>query len=154
MGRRPNFNCFIYTIKGNGACSTVVVSILQVESRHIFDPGWGQKVKTLILFSEISHFAYQMKGNGAWSTIQAHNLSDPCVGVKRSNIFFSLKVVMLHTKLKGMESRAQCKYIFIPYAHTLSVGSGQKVKVFVLNVAMLHIKLERKNYGPTYKQNR
>ena len=52
-------------------------------------------------------------------------------GVKRSKqIFFSLKVVMLHIKLKGMEHRAPCKHIFCAYTHPWSMGWGQKVKTF------------------------
>ena len=109
-------------IKGNDACSTMVVNILHV---HTFStPGLGSKGKNIILMSEISHIAYQMKQNGAWSTMQAHILTAPVLGSKH---FFSLKVVMLHIKLKGKERRGQCKYIFNPYAHTLPVGVGSKV---------------------------
>ena len=40
------------------------------------------------------------------------------------NIFFSLKVVMLHIKLMGMEYRAPCKHIFC--THTLDPWDGVK----------------------------
>ena len=73
-------------------------------------PGVGVKVKTF--FSESSHVAYQINEDGAQSTMQAHILSlqtpsIPGVGSK-VKIFFLLKVVMLHIKLKGMELRAPC----------------------------------------------
>ena len=35
---------------------------------------------------------------------------------------FLFKVVMLHIKLKGMEHRTPCKYIFCPYTHPEPVG--------------------------------
>ena len=41
---------------------------------------------------------------------------------------FFLKVVMLHTKLMGMEHRAQCKHIFHLYTHPRPLGWDQKVK--------------------------
>ena len=62
--------------------------------------------------------------------------------------FFSLKVVLLHIKLKGIGHRASCKHIFYPYTHPRSVGLGQKAKLFVLIVVMLHIKLKGKKYRP------
>ena len=49
--------------------------------------------------------------------------------VKRSKDFF-LKVVMLYIKLKRMEHRAKCKYIFCPYMYPWPLGLGQKVKTF------------------------
>ena len=57
--------------------------------------------------------------------MQAHILSfhtlDPWVRIKGQNIF-SLKVVMLHIKLKGMEHRAPCKHIICPYTQPQPVG--------------------------------
>ena len=54
-------------------------------------------------------------------------------------IFF-LKEVMLHIRLKRMEHRASCKYIFCPYIHSTTNGVEGKRKF--LKVAMLHIKLK------------
>ena len=75
------------------------------------DRGWGQKVK-LYLFSESSHVAYQIKANDAGSNTVANILptntpSTKGVGSKGQTIYYFLKVVMLHIKLKGIEQRAQ-----------------------------------------------
>ena len=58
-------------------------------------------------------------------------------GWERVKIYFFLKVVMLHIKLKGMEHRAPCKHIFCPYTHA-QLPDGVKF----LKVVMLHIKLK------------
>ena len=68
--------------------------------------------------------------------MQAHPLSlhapsAPGVRSKGQNIF-SLKVVMLHIKLKEMGQRALCKHIFCPYIHPLAPG-GPKDKKNTLN---------------------
>ena len=62
--------------------------------------------------------------------LSLHTPSTPGVGSEGKNIFFLLKVVMLHIKLKGMEYRAPCKHIFCPYTHPQPLGWGQKVKTF------------------------
>ena len=47
-------------------------------------------------------------------------------GVKGQNIFFSLKVVMLHIKFMGMEHRAPCTVIYSVLTHILpSFASAQ-----------------------------
>ena len=71
--------------------------------------GEGSKGQTLS-FSKSSHVAYQIKAYDAGSNMVANNLPTVTpltqgVGSKGQTISF-LKVVMLHTKLKGIEQRA------------------------------------------------
>ena len=62
-----------------------------------------------------------------------HAPSPPWVGSKHFSessqvkTFFS-KVVMLHTKLKGMELREPCMHIFYPYTHPQPVGRFKRKK--------------------------
>ena len=76
-----------------------------------------------------------------WCKYFAHRHTlDPGGGVKT---FFFLKVVMLHTKLKGMEHRTPCKHIFCPNTHHGAPWGGVKrSKLFFMKVVMLHIKLK------------
>ena len=46
-----------------------------------------------------------------------HTPSIPGEWPNGQHIFFLLKVVILHFKLKGMEHIAQCKHIVCPYTH-------------------------------------
>ena len=69
----------------------------------------GSKGQT-ISFSKSSHVAYQIKADDAGSNMVANILptdtpSTQGVGSNGQTIYF-LKVVMLHTKLKGIEHRA------------------------------------------------
>ena len=124
--------------------------------KHIFctythhRPGVG--VKRSKHFSESSHVTYQIKGNGAWSTMQAHTLSLRTISAPgwghKIRIFVS-EVVMLRIKLKKIARRAPCKHLFCPNTHPRSVGTGQKVKAFILIVFMLHTNLKGKKHRPT-----
>ena len=77
--------------------------------RHTLDPGVGSKGQTLS-FSESSHVAYQIKAYDAGSNIVANILptDTPLTPGWGQNVklYFFLKVVMLHIKLKGIEHRA------------------------------------------------
>ena len=47
-----------------------------------------------------------------------------------SIVFFFLKAVMLHIKLKGMGHKASHKHTFCPYRHPRPLVLGQNVKTF------------------------
>ena len=51
----------------------------------------------------------------------------PEVGSKVKT-FFSLKEVMSHIKLKGIEHRAPCKHIFCPHTRPLPLGLIKRFK--------------------------
>ena len=61
--------------------------------------------------SEYVHAAYQINGNVVYDNLLAiillSHILDLRGGIKRSKHFFSLKVAMLHIKLKGMKRRTQ-----------------------------------------------
>ena len=87
-------------------------------------PGVGSKCHFLCK----RHVAYQIKGNVAISTTYSHTDTTLGVGSKGQSIFF-LKEVMLHTILKRMERRAQCKQLRLcrvcadAYVHQCLCGS-------------------------------
>ena len=94
------------------------------------DPGVGSKSQNST-FSEHGHGAYKIKGNDECSNMQAHILSfhapsTPGLGSKH----YFLNVVMLYTKLIGMEQRTPCKHIFCPNRHPRSLRLGEKLKIF------------------------
>ena len=71
------------------------------------DTSLTQGVGQTIYFSESSHVAYQIKADEAGSNMVAIMLptdlpSTQGLGSKDQTISFFLKVVMLHTKLKGI----------------------------------------------------
>ena len=72
-----------------------------------------------------------MQKHGSKYFARRHTL-DPGEGQKVNTLFF-LKTVMLHTKLKGNEHRAQC-----------TMGGVKRLKhFFFLKEVMLHIKLKK-----------
>ena len=82
-------------------------------------------------FLEYGH-ALQIKRNDAYDNMGANILQDrhtldPRDEIKGRNIF-SLKVVMLHIKLKEMECRVPCKQIFCPYTHINPWGGVKSSK--------------------------
>ena len=106
MGKRAKFNLFriwlhvAYQIKGNGACSNIVVNTLPIDP---LSRPWGVGKKVKIHFSDYGHVAYQIKGNDKCSNMQAHILSfhiPSTLGWGKMSKLFFLKAVMLHIKLK------------------------------------------------------
>ena len=92
--------------------------------------GWGQKVKPFI-FWKLSHVAYQIKGNWAKSIMKANGLSlhtPSTPGLGSKSLFFYLKVVKLHIKLKWKKCRPTCKLKHWLYTHPWSLGLGWKVR--------------------------
>ena len=90
-----------------------------------------------------------MQQHGSKYFAHRHSL-DSGGGIKRSKHFF-LKVVILHIKLKGMESKQNesKKYVL---THILNPWGGVKMSFFsFLKVVMLHIKLKGKRCRPTCK---
>ena len=69
--------------------------------------------------------------------LSIHTPSAPVLRSKGQNIGFSLKVIMLHIKLKGME---QSTMLVHNQSLRIHFTRGSRVKTFVLIVAMLHIK--------------
>ena len=69
------------------------------------------------------------RGPSVSSRAPYHWVSTLGLGSKGLNILF-LKCVILHIKVKGMEHRAQRKFIFCPYTNPLPLGSRQTVKFF------------------------
>ena len=71
--------------------------------------GVGSKGQT-IYFSESSHAAYQIKADDAGSNMVANILPTDTPLTQgegqKVKLYLSLKVVMLHIKLKGIEHRA------------------------------------------------
>ena len=70
----------------------------------------GQRPK-LNFFSEYGHVAYQIKAGNVCSNMVAKFLPTATpltqgMGSKGQTIYFFVKVVMLHIKLKGIELRA------------------------------------------------
>ena len=61
--------------------------------------------------------------------LSLHTYSTPLVGSKGQPIF-SLEVVILHIKLKGMEHRAPSKRICFLYTHPRPLGWDQRSKHF------------------------
>ena len=91
-------------------------------------------VKDRTFFSESSHGLYEINGNEAKSTMHTHILSlhkhsTPLVGSKGHTIF-SLKVVILHIKFKGMDHRAPCKRMCFLYTHPRPLGWDQRLKQY------------------------
>ena len=78
-----------------------------------------------IFISKSSPAAYQIKGNGAKSTTQAHilTLHTHGVGSKGQNIFFLLKLVMLH-QTKGNRT---FKIIHVPIHHQVNMGPDKEI---------------------------
>ena len=65
------------------------------------------------------------------TNISLHTPSNHGVESNGQNILFLIKEAMLHSKLKGNEHRAPCKYIIILSLHTPStLRQGQKVETF------------------------
>ena len=62
--------------------------------------------------------------------LSLYTYSTPLVGSKGQPIF-SLEVVILHIKLKGMEHRAPCKRICFFYTHPRPLGWDQRSKHFI-----------------------
>ena len=71
---------------------------------------------------------------------------DPWEGSKVKTIIF-LKVIMLHIKLIGMESRATHNHIFCPYTHPLSLGLGQKINIYFFLKVPCHVAYPIKGNG-------
>ena len=85
----------------------MVANILPTDTPYT--QGVGSKGQT-IYFSKSSHVAYQIKADDAGSNMVANILPTDTpltqgVGQK-VKLYLSLKVVMLHIKLKGIEHRA------------------------------------------------
>ena len=76
--------------------------------------------------------------------LSLHTPSTPEVGSKGQNNF-KLKVVMLHSKLKGMEHRAPCKHIFGPYTplHPQMGSKGQNIFLYESSHVAYQIKGNR-----------
>ena len=80
------------------------------------------------------------RGPSVSSRAPYHWVSTLGLGSKGLNILF-LKCVILHIKVKGMEHRAQRKFIFCPYTNPLPLGSRQTVKkIFLSESIVLYIK--------------
>ena len=73
-----------------------------------------------------------------------HTYSTPLVGSKGQPIF-SLEVVILHMKLKGMEHRAPCKRICFLYTHPRPLGWDQRSKHFFTESS--HVAYQSKGNG-------
>ena len=101
------FGHVAYQIKADDAGNNMVANIFA--HRHTLDPGVGSKDQT-IYFSKSSHVAYQIKDDDAGSNMVANILPTthprPRGWGQKVKLYFSLKVVVLHIKLKAIEHRA------------------------------------------------
>ena len=134
---------------------------MQAERQYIWNisngtfkrPGWtwGVGLRPKLNFfgiwsSCMSNYSWwHMQQHGSTYFAHRHTL-DPEDGVKRSN-HISLKVVMLHIKLKVFEHRAPWKQICCHYTLPRPLWWGQKV--FFLKLVILYIKLKWKKCIPT-----